>query len=83
MPAIFSNMIYVENGSFGPENVAITFLLDGENLKDIVHPDFVHIGFNRGELFFKSRDHWIQKDYILNIRETYDEAKRRSFRIDV
>lgn len=65
---------YLKNVPFTPENVALLFVVyDGKY--DAEHPNYVHVGFNRGELFYKTRNYRIQRGYIVEIRETYDEAK--------
>ena len=67
---------YLENRPFGPENVAIFFVIN-DGKKRVNHPEFAHIGFNRGELYYKTRNLRQQRGYIQEIRETFDEAKRK------
>ncbi len=68
---------YLENKPFGPENVAIMFLVKSGGFGEIKDPDFEHMGFNQGEIFYKSRNLQEQLGYVQEIRETYDEAKRK------
>ena len=68
---------FLANKPFTHENVALLFLISINGDRAPEPPDFLYVGYNHGEVFYKSQKYPGGNVFHENIREPYEEAKRK------
>ena len=68
---------FLANKPFTHENVALLFLISVNGDRAPEPPDFLYVGYNHGELFYKSQEYPGDDVFHENIREPYEEAKQK------